>query len=75
MSAQPSPSTTDEVMRVLKNNDDAFMTAAEIADHVGKTRQAVQYQLDKLLDQGRVERKKAGSRAVGWWESDHNQSN
>ena len=43
------------------------MTATEISEHVGKTRQGVKYQLDNLHEQGVVERKAAGSRAVGWW--------
>jgi predicted ArsR family transcriptional regulator len=70
MSSQARRSTSDQIVQVLRENDDAFMTASEISDKIGKTRQAVRYQLDNLHDEGRVERKQAGSRAVGWWLTD-----
>lgn len=70
MSIQSSRSTADQIVQILRENDDAFMTATEISNEIGKTRQAVRYQLDNLHDEGRVERKQAGSRAVGWWLTD-----
>lgn len=63
-------STEDQILAELRQSDDAFMTAPEIAENLGMTRQAVTYNLKNLHERGRVGRKEAGSRAVGWWLKD-----
>lgn len=48
-------------------SEDPFMTATEIAERLGMTRQKVLYHLKNLNEANKVGRKEAGSRAVGWW--------
>jgi len=67
MSTESIQSTREEILQELQESGDAFMTATEIANIVGATRQNVKYHLDQLKEQGVVEKKQAGSRAVGWW--------
>ncbi|WP_135304746.1 winged helix-turn-helix domain-containing protein [Haloarcula amylovorans] len=59
--------TAEEVLQQFEKTDAPFLTATEIADELDVQRQAIHYRLQKLLDEGAVERKEAGSRAVGWW--------
>lgn len=47
--------------------DAPFLTAPEIADEFGVTRQAVTYRLKEMRDRGLVDRKQAGASSVGWW--------
>lgn len=70
MSVETVNSTEEEIMRQLKQSPDPFMTAPEIAERIGMTRQSVSYNLRNLKERGRVDRKKAGSNAVGWWATD-----
>ena len=67
MSENDLQSMRSEILGVLRSNGDPFMTATEVADEVGATRQNVKYHLDRLQEDGEVDRKEAGSRAVGWW--------
>jgi len=57
----------DEVLRIFERSDDPVLTAAEIAEELGMTRQGVNYRLKQLHDDGSVARKQLGSRAVAWW--------
>ncbi|QIO25283.1 winged helix-turn-helix domain-containing protein [Haloarcula sp. JP-L23] len=59
--------TTEEILNQFEEADAPFLTATEIADELDVQRQAIHYRLQKLLEKGVVERKEAGSRAVGWW--------
>ena len=45
-------------------------TASEVADKLGCTRKAAWEHLTALHDDGRIERKKVGGRAVVWWLTD-----
>jgi biotin operon repressor len=56
-----------DIIEEFRQTDDAFLTAAEIAESIGMSRQGVNHRLKQLHDEGVVERKKAGGRAVGWW--------
>jgi predicted transcriptional regulator len=67
MSVTAGMSTKEEIISHLRKSDDPFMTAPEIAESMDMTRQAISHNLRELHEQGRVERKSAGSRAVGWW--------
>jgi predicted ArsR family transcriptional regulator len=56
-----------DILKVFDNTDDPFLTASEIADQLPVSRQAVNYRLDRMHEEGLVGRKKTGARAVGWW--------
>jgi hypothetical protein len=58
--------TDDEVLLVFEFAD-GVLSAAEIAEPLPLTRQAVRYRLNKMADEGLVGKKKLGARAVGWW--------
>lgn len=57
----------DQIVRMLRESDDAFMTAPEIADRSPVGGEQVRKQLIELYEQGLVRRKEAGASAVGWW--------
>jgi DNA-binding Lrp family transcriptional regulator len=57
----------EEIIKALRNHEDPFIAAAEIADHFGHTRQWAHNRLKKLHADGRVKRKEAGERSVIWW--------
>jgi predicted ArsR family transcriptional regulator len=59
--------TDQDILKVFDNTDDPFLTAGEIADQLPVSRQAVNYRLDRMHEEGVVDRKKTGARAVGWW--------
>ena len=56
-----------EVIRLFKQAQEPVLTAAEISEQLGMTRQGVNYRLKQLEEKGKVSRKKIGSRAVAWW--------
>ena len=51
-----------------------FLTAPEIAEVFGVSRQAITYRLKRMHDEGVVARKDAGSNAVAWWVPDNDGS-
>jgi len=67
MSATGADVTRSDVLQVLRDTTERFLTATEIADSLDTDRQRVNYRLKKLHENNEVEKKKAGSRAVGWW--------
>jgi predicted transcriptional regulator len=62
--------TDDELLENMREDTDPIHSAAEIAEMVGVTRQCVFNRLQQLHEDGRVGRKKSGSRTVVWWPSD-----
>lgn len=56
-----------DILKVFDAADEPFLTATEIANELPVSRQAVNYRLDQMHENGLVGRKKTGSRAVGWW--------
>lgn len=70
MSDQHSNVSDEEIMEVFYRSNDAFLTAAEIAERLGFSRQAANHRLKQLEDEGLLRRKSAGSRAVGWWKTE-----
>ena len=55
------------ILKLFDRIGDPFLTAPEIAEEFGVTRQAVTYRLKKMQEGGLVDRKKAGANSVGWW--------
>ena len=69
--AATTPKTTEEsIIEQFEQATEPILTAVEIADSIGMTRQGVNQQLKKLEERGVVQRKKVGGRAVAWWLSD-----
>ncbi len=56
-----------EIIAVISDQDDPFVTAAEVAELFGMTRQWAHNRLQDLHDTGRINRKKSGPRNVIWW--------
>lgn len=65
--------TPDRVVDAIREVDSPIVTTRDIADILGCTTEAARQKLVKLSDQGRVDRRKVGGRAVVWWltESEH----
>lgn len=48
-----------------------IVTAVEVAEEFGVTQQAAHQQLTEMHENGEMERRKVGSRAVVWWPDDN----
>ena len=64
--------TDQEILKVFDYEDDPVLTASEVADGLGRfgkqlTSEAVRIRLQQMAEEGLVNRKKLGARAVGWW--------
>ncbi len=59
--------TEQDVLLVFDAADEPFLTASEIAERLPVSRQAVNYRLNEMHEEGLVGKKKVGARAVGWW--------
>ena len=70
MSEDIMPRTKDvedgTILSLFDDSDAPFMTAGELADAVGMSRQGMHNRLLELHDAGEIERKKTG-RTIGWW--------
>lgn len=63
--------TGRDVRRALSAHPQPVATAADLADRLGVSAEAVRRHLTALHEDGQVERKSVGARAVVWWvESD-----
>jgi predicted ArsR family transcriptional regulator len=62
--------TAEAVLKVLETSDDPVMTAKEIADQLEVSRDTVGRKLARLSEEGKVNQKKVGARAVVWWTED-----
>lgn len=56
-----------DVIDAMESHADPFVTATEIADEMGKAKKTILDRLNELDEEGKVERKKVGGRAVVWW--------
>lgn len=59
--------TPERVLGVMRTLDAPVATARDVADELGCTPEAVTKKLKQLQDQGRVDRRQVGARAVVWW--------
>jgi predicted ArsR family transcriptional regulator len=59
--------TEQEILKVFDQIEEPFVTASELADELGVSRQAANYRLKRMRDNGLVNSKKTGARSVGWW--------
>ena len=56
----------EEILALFDEHDAPYMTAKEVADKAGMSRQGMHNRLEDLADNGVLESKNTG-RTVGWW--------
>lgn len=59
--------TPERVLAVMKEVDAPIATARDVADALDCTPEGATKKLKQLREQGRVDRRKVGGRAVVWW--------
>jgi predicted transcriptional regulator len=59
--------TEQDILKAFDRADAPFLTAAELGEELGISRQAANYRLKRMREEGHVERKQTGARSVGWW--------
>lgn len=65
---QFAPQVTDrDVLRALSAHPQPVATAGDLAGRLGVSAESVRRHLSALHEDGRVERKSVGARAVVWW--------
>lgn len=57
----------ETVLEALDEADDPVMTVTEIAGKLGVSGETARRRLNELHEQGKVQRKEVGARAVVWW--------
>lgn len=75
MSEQSKPGrkprvTDEEVLAVLRENDDPVLSTAEVADELPIKRRATLTRLQRLAENGVLARKQTGGRNTVWWLTD-----
>lgn len=64
----PDPEVTDqEILAVMRQRSEPFVTAPDVAQAVGLSRQRARLRLERLKDEGKIERAKVGGNAVVYW--------
>jgi len=56
-----------DIVGAFRSNEAPFLTAIELAEKFGMTRQWAHNRLQTLHEAGEINRKKAGPRNVIWW--------
>ena len=59
--------THDRVVSAIHTVDGPVVTTRDVADRLDCTTEAARQKLVQLTEQGRVDRRKVGGRAVVWW--------
>jgi len=57
----------EQIIELLEDSTDPFMSATEVADMFDHTRQWAHIRLQDLSDRDKVRKKKAGESSVIWW--------
>jgi len=64
----PNPIVTEaKLVQKIEEHEDPFVTAREVGDMFGVSRQTAYKHLQRLSESGQIEKKKIGSSAVIWW--------
>ena len=58
------------ILSVMLASPDPAFTVAEIADELPYTAEGVRHQMNRLVDAGYLDKKKAGRRTVLYWPTD-----
>jgi predicted transcriptional regulator len=67
MMARPRTFKNEDVIKVMRQHEDPFLTLGEITEELGMSKGAVHTRLQELCDQNEIHRKNVGARAVVWW--------
>lgn len=59
--------TEQDILKAFDRADAPFLTASELGEELGISRQAANYRLKKMRENGLVDRKQTGARSAGWW--------
>lgn len=59
--------TEQGILKVFDAADEPVLSASEIAEEFGVARQTITRRLKDMADEGLVESKQIGARAVAWW--------
>jgi len=75
MARGPDP-TIDaiSILRVVLASPDPAFTAGEVAAELGVTSEGARHQMNRLVDDGYLAKKKAGHRTVLYWPTDAGQT-
>jgi len=65
---------SDELKSLFEESEEPVLTAVDVAEKLGVTQQAAHAKLSKAHEEGWMQRKKVGSRAVVWWVEDQSDS-
>ena len=64
---RPRTFMNDDVLDAMADHSETVLTLGEIAEEMDRSKGAVNPRLKELADNGKIERKKVGSRAVVYW--------
>ena len=56
-----------DILKAFDRAEAPFLTAAELGEELGVSRQTANYRLKRMREKGLVDRKETGARAVAWW--------
>jgi predicted transcriptional regulator len=59
--------SNQDVLKAFDTADAPVLTANELAEELSLSRSAMNHRLNRMRDDGLVERKQTGARAVAWW--------
>ena len=59
--------TDQDVLKVFDYADEPVLTAGEVATELPITREAVGRRLNRMREEGLVERKQTGASSIAWW--------
>lgn len=63
--------TDDEILAVFRGSPDPVLSTGEVSSEVEITHRGVRDRLEKLEEEGKLESKKVGARAIVWWDPEH----
>lgn len=67
--------TNDEILDVFRSSSDPVLTTSEVASEFDITHRGVRDRLEQLEDNGSLESKKVGAKAIVWWDPEHTITN
>ena len=59
--------TSQDILKAFDASDEPVLSATEIAEEFGVTRQTITRRLNEMAEEGLVESKQMGARSVAWW--------
>lgn len=62
-----------DILRIFLSSTDPAFVPAEIADELDVTTEGARHQMNRLVDEGLLERKKPGPRTVLYWITEEGQ--